>query len=337
MSIENEGIPEETGRGPQKYIEKVGTQYCIRSNGIDQNFGCWPDKAKAEAVMAGKSFIEPDVDKSLQAGKVIRLSPSEFRREERKAGIKPYVKAGGPGSGRHKVGDTVKAYPNGDKIKHVIAINYDNRKTGEYDAQPHYPQHFIKVGNSPDSDPKKTSWSRAQDYIKAAGPPSIKFKIPSPFKVPEQHGTKPAPSRMNKVGKRYPNKLNAKKINADWGEPNAGAYQHAHLDTNLFFHPPSLKNPDYIPTDDPGEKDNKFLDVSKRRAKSTEMQRMKMLKRSTPGGNPPNVPVRTTLISPTLNSYLPMHASRERLVKAAGRQRRSTGGGMFRAFGAAKI
>lgn len=78
------------------------------------------------------------------------------------------IRAGGPGSGRHKVGDKVTT-KGGNKIKHVIDVNYDNKKTGEFDAQPHYPQHFIKVGSTPDADPNKTTWSRAQDYIKAAG------------------------------------------------------------------------------------------------------------------------------------------------------------------------
>src|ERR1700752_552113 len=64
-SIENEGIPEETGR-TGKWIEKVGTQYCIRSSD-DGNLGCWPSKEKAEAVMAGRSFIEPDLPKNLLA------------------------------------------------------------------------------------------------------------------------------------------------------------------------------------------------------------------------------------------------------------------------------
>ena len=111
----------------------------------------------------------------------------------------------------------------------------------------------------------------------------------------------------------------------DYGEPMAGALQHAHLDSNMFFHPPSLRKDkdgkvNYVPTDDPGEKDDKYLDVTKR--KQAHKQRMDLLKRSTPGGDPPQIPVRTTLISPTLSTYVPLLASTPK-------RRRRINGGMF--------
>lgn len=464
-SIENEGIPEEQSRGPSKYIEKVGTQFCIRSNGIDQNFGCWPSKEKAQAVMAGKSFIEPDLPKNLLAGKVTRMSPSEFRRAERKAGIKPCIKsskvrsvhkdyikrsewevkdsgkitapshllAGGPGSGRYavvarfgsdikskeltkedakqlslKLKEEAKAYNKKfggrivmksptlfDTVEHPVGASSDtikqlhrnthwpgmyaggpgsgrkkeamkeyqrmyqlakqaglNDKKATQVAKDAYIEKFQRMyaggvgsGRKPSLAKGPNKWkSRDEELkdarndpkqiklpLKAVGPPMISFKTPSPYKKSEMSGPKPA-KVPSSVGHRKPNpQFKANKIQAhDWGEPNAGAYQHAHLDSNLFFHPPSLKNPTRIPTDDPGEKDNKFGDVSKRKAKSTDIQRMKMLKRSAPGGSPPAVPVRTTLVSPTLNSYMPLMAS-------AHRQRRRSGGGNYRAYGAASI
>ena len=114
---------------------------------------------------------------------------------------------------------------------------------------------------------------------------------------------------------------------ADYGEPMAGALQHAHLDTNLWFHPPSLKNADKIPTDDPKEKDDRFLDVTKR--KQAHKDRMKILKRSAPGGLPAMIPAHTTLLSPHQAAYT------SAMMSSISRKRRN--GGMFRAFGAAKI
>lgn len=95
------------------------------------------------------------------------------------------------------------------------------------------------------------------------------------------------------------------KAYADWGEPTAGGMSHAHLDSKLVFHPPSLKNPDRIPTDDPGEKNDRFLDVTKRKSKDTHKERMKLLKRSAPGGLPPQIPATTTLVAPHTATYLP--------------------------------
>jgi len=82
-----------------------------------------------------------------------------------------------------------------------------------------------------------------------------------------------------------------KEIEADF-EPTM---QHAHLDVRQTFHPPSLEKrgrADHVPTDDPGETDDKYLDVTKRNSKDTEEQRMNLLRRSIPGGNPPLIPVK---------------------------------------------
>jgi hypothetical protein len=506
-SIEQEGIPEEEG-SKGKYITKVGTQFCIRSDGIDSNFGCWPNRAKAEAVMSGKSFIEPDLHKNLLANKVIRLSPSEFRREERRAGIKPYVKGGGPGSGRrpsiNKPLKPVKPFSD-ESPKTKARIRSNPNQTSLFgpghtkELQEHY------KGKTPSSKPAKTHldpdyqpWGgkfERKDLEAVIGPPMPKFNIGSPFKKSEMGMPKAGPNERgaklrkgvghkmpnmpmpggNGSNHRFPNpqfeaggvgsgrhpgshkltweckdcghgiykndikknpiqekqcpecgsmrqdqdlkaggpgsgrhktieviekhggkydqpkkfggrygtrravkspslspgkwrdrygneiavndngswthynsngfmttkiaegkdhksldKHLAKNMQADgnYGEPMAGAMQHAHLDSRMFFHPPSLKNPDHVPTDDPGEKDDRFLDVTRRKSKDTQEQRMKLLKRSTPGGNPPMVPVHTTAVSPFPNSYSPMYA---------GRMRRRHGGGMFRKYGAAKI
>jgi hypothetical protein len=98
-----------------------------------------------------------------------------------------------------------------------------------------------------------------------------------------------------------------------------------YIDPITTFHPPSLKNAKRVPTDDPRETDDSLLDVTKRK-EATE-QRMKLLKTQIPGGNPPRIPIRTTMIAPHTAGSLP--------GVAASRRRRH--GGMFRGYGAAKI
>lgn len=90
----------------------------------------------------------------------------------------------------------------------------------------------------------------------------------------------------------------------DGGEPMAGNMSHVHIDPKVWFHPPSLKNADYVPGDDPGETDDKFGDVTKRNSNDTQEFRMKLLKRSSPGPME-SVPVRTTLIAPNSGVYMP--------------------------------
>jgi len=170
-------------------IAKVGTQFCVRTNGVDKNLGCYPSKEQANAVKQGKSFIEPLLPKQLQ-----------------------------------------------------------NKKVNAY---------------------------------------------------------------------------------ADYGEPMAGAMQHAHIDPKVWFKPPSKKNHEPVPTDDVGETNDKYLDVTKR--KQAHKDRMKLLKRSTPGGSPPLIPARTTLLTPHSAVYVPGAT----FASAIKRKRRN--GGMFRAFGAASI
>lgn len=59
------------------------------------------------------------------------------------------------------------------------------------------------------------------------------------------------------------------------------------LNANLAFgpmlpptHPPSLKNPQRVPVDDPKEKDNRFLDVTKRNDEETKKFAMRRANRS---------------------------------------------------------
>jgi hypothetical protein len=71
------------------------------------------------------------------------------------------------------------------------------------------------------------------------------------------------------------------------------------MDSFPSFHPPSLKNPQRVPSDQPGETNDRFLDVTKRNSRETESRRDRLIRNSK--GQP--VPVRTTLIEP--GTYVP--------------------------------
>lgn len=66
-----------------------------------------------------------------------------------------------------------------------------------------------------------------------------------------------------------------------WGEPNVydGGYQH--IDPEVSYHPPSLRKPKRVPTDDPMETDNQYRDVTKRREKETVAFRNRLTKKHT--------------------------------------------------------
>jgi len=71
-----------------------------------------------------------------------------------------------------------------------------------------------------------------------------------------------------------------KKIEADFAVvPPVGS---VHFQPAPLFHPPSLKNPLRVSTDDPMEKSNRFLDRFKRMSIDTWLYRMGLLKHATP-------------------------------------------------------
>ncbi len=124
-------------------------------------------------------------------------------------------------------------------------------------------------------------------------------------------------AKCKKCGKTWnhgivPGINSPKKLEAMEGEPIGGAFSTAHIDPVLWFRPPSLTQREKgspsdhrVPVDQPGEKNNKWLDVTKRHSKDTEEFRMGLLKKKGPGGAPPQIPVRTTLINPHSASYMP--------------------------------
>jgi len=63
----------------------------------------------------------------------------------------------------------------------------------------------------------------------------------------------------------------------------------AHYEGTPTFHPPSLKKVKPVPTDDPMEKDDSLLDVTKRKSKATQKMRDRLAKQhNTLGGIPAN-------------------------------------------------
>ena len=74
-----------------------------------------------------------------------------------------------------------------------------------------------------------------------------------------------------------PQKLTASKLEramqAVIGAPGVYEGGMGHLDSTPGFHPPSLKKPKRVPTDDPMEKDDTYLDVTKRKSKATKKMR----------------------------------------------------------------
>jgi hypothetical protein len=72
-----------------------------------------------------------------------------------------------------------------------------------------------------------------------------------------------------------------KKVAADIGEPGVYDGGMAHIDPQPSFHPPSLRNPQHVPTDDPKETDDRFGDVTKRNEAVTKNRRDSLTRQHT--------------------------------------------------------
>lgn len=225
-------------KGLSKTIKKVGTNFCVVSNdsGQDRNFGCYGSREQAQAVLEGRSFIDPNVPGNLFAQNVMMPYGG---------GTTPRIKFRVP-------------HPSLGKAHH--------------------------------------------------GPPKI-----DRGHVPGVGARKPNPTMKHGkgVGHRFPNpsEHHSKKLIesfGDLGEPMAGALGHAHIEPELWFHPPSLdkrKRATRVPVDEPTETDNRFLDVTKR--KKAYKDKLNILKRGAPGGLPALIPAHTTLLVPHTAAYQP--------------------------------
>lgn len=240
----------------------------------------------------------------------------------------PSFTAGGPGSGRKKLKSTDEISP---------------KKLGNIRSDPRQKSIF-GPGHTKELQKTYGKIKSAEELIENESGPIARKKGKSIEQVGTQFcvrgdtidvnlGCYPSKAKANLVKNGRSFIENDIESYADYGEPMAGSMGHAHMDTRLWFTPPSLEKRgkgNHIPADNPGEKNDKFLDVTKRKSKDTKDQRMKLLKRGGPGGLPPNIPVHTTGIAPHTASYLPGMFS-----SAMRRKRRN--GGSFRSLNAAKI
>jgi hypothetical protein len=93
------------------------------------------------------------------------------------------------------------------------------------------------------------------------------------------------------TGKTGPKKITLRAEYHSDGAPGLGV---AHIDPGNSFHPPSLKNPQHVPADNPNEKDDRFLDVTRRN--DAENERYRKSRTSNIGTDGRTVPVNTTYI-----------------------------------------
>jgi hypothetical protein len=278
-TVERENAPISVPHGTNKRIEKEGALFCVVSDGVDKNFGCYGNRDQANAVMNGKSFIEPDIPANMYASQAkcpacgsrkFALMPTDFETAKcRQCGKTWDMKAAG--------------------LQYTKSMAMPHPKPTMNIAKPkgHFPH-----------PPKTLPKPPAVTSVKKFNAPHVIQAPKAPVHKAPMHKVIKAPKPVNKLSPR----TKAIKLESfgDMGEPMAGALGHAHIEPEMWFHPPSERHPRRIPTDDVGEKDDRFLDVTKR--KQAHEDRMKRLKRSTPGGLPPYIPAVTTLGASLLSS-----------------------------------
>lgn len=227
------------------------------------------------------------------------------------------LEAGGPGSGRHKTVYQVKEDSKGRQVHWVKMISkVDGSKMG-YLNMIDKGGPFLTVNESYlEKQHRGKGYGKElyQSALKMATKVGKKGIQSSPLNLVTPDAVHVWQSLGAKPGDRY-------KIQADaGGEPDVGNYSHAHMEPGVFiYQPPSLRNKRPVPTDDPMEKDDKYLDVTKRKAKDTQRQRDELLKHDAPAGNPPLIPARTTLIAPHMGINQPLLASRVKIKQRPAR------------------
>jgi hypothetical protein len=102
---------------------------------------------------------------------------------------------------------------------------------------------------------------------------------------PDGKAVFPKPKKL--TASKLEQAMEVEKVRAD-----AGPLGMAHIDPVPTFHPPSLRKPKRVPTDDPQETSDEFLDVTKRNDPATKKFRLQQMKKHpTLGGIPPNTAV----------------------------------------------
>ena len=183
------------------------------------------------------------------------------------------IKAGGPGSGRHK--------------EILTALGYKFKG---------------KMGESTPGDLYQHPISHRQVLVHESGAWATQRgkQIDNGTKM-ERYYAQYHPARDDQA-------IVHNRLEANQSELYGPAISHMHIQPIDTFHPPSLVKrgkQDHVPTDDPGETSDKYLDKTKRDSEDTKEFRMKLLKRQAPGGSPALIPARTTLIPEHSGVYLP--------------------------------
>ena len=321
---------------PHAYIEQVGTQFCVRSRmNADTNFGCYPSREEAEANLrtlhgyGTSEGVSKEWDERGRGKK--KMSRDEMLNDVARQMMQHYhepqevAERGGPGDVYDFI-DTSKtnwrANMPHDEFDEALsrAVKLFKEKHGKK----------VKADGSP-SQYGRTGWQ----YGRRSLAPSTGFL---PTREAAGFPSVPRGGRGASLGRQHSGVVKAPKISrptlssyADFGEPMTGNMGHAHIEPVTWFHPPSLtkrlpNEETRIPTDDVREKNDKFLDVTKRNSKDTKEFRMKLLKRSAPTGR---IPARTTLLEPHSATYTP-----GAMYSSAGKARRMKGsqGRMFTAY-----
>lgn len=322
---------EEKGYKASPFYEKLG----MHRKGTEDPIYSWSkDEAKAFAAQRmGLGMMHSMSNEEI--AKRIRAAIAE---EENTAPLacrkKRQMSAGGPGSGckgqncgRPKAAELTKDTPSDTGYLYHATNEERAQDIAKDKLRTHKPWERTDQSSWPDGSTEKRSY-----FSKDAGvtwqfspeegkPVVLRVKDTAGEFNRESTGDiytkKPIDSSklemLSEDGKWYPLKnFFEKDLEADaGGEPDVGNYSHSHMEPGVFiYQPPSLRNKRRVPTDDPMEKDDKYLDVTKRKAKDTQRQRDELLKHDAPAGNPPLIPARTTLLAPHMGIYQPLLASR---------------------------
>jgi len=92
---------------------------------------------------------------------------------------------------------------------------------------------------------------------------------------------------MKKVSMEEFRKIVSGELAAELGEPNVYDGGYGHIEPRSTFHPSSLKKAKRVPVDNPGESDDSYGDVTRRKAAATKARRDSLTRQHTDSGMRP--------------------------------------------------
>lgn len=313
------------------YIEKSGTLWCVRSNNpADKNFGCYSSREEAESHLnmlnaygtsegvekewESREHDTGDVWDSVRIARLAELirqgqrTPAETKEMiglKRHFNMKAVSQFGQTG---WQYGQRTMGRETGYIPQRTVAGFPAPRPGGGGRGMAREVRPSSPLGHTA----KRTVGSRPHPMHTKIVRPANFGHVPK-ISVPKPKFLGPKASPMGRAPKASPmGRAPQLQGFADWGEPMAGGMSHAHIEPVTWFRPPSLTKREKpgedhrIPTDDPKETNDKFGDVSKRNSKDTQEMRYKLLKRSSPGGLPAQIPAHTTALEPHQAFYMPL-------------------------------